>query len=140
MRYSLSHYVFFATLVWLATGCEPKTKAIDLEWVEGYWEIAFVTHGNETFYPKKGGLPVWDFYQLNTQKGFRKKGQPGIQGRFQTSDIQNPFEIKRSEKGYSFVFTTDLDRWEEHLIYVDSIQLILEHHDKKYHYQRKKLK
>ena len=144
---SLSLFGLVICLLWCTACQESSSKekhaqasTIALEELEGYWEIAFVTHANETFYPKKGGAPLWDYYELDTTQGFRKKGQPLFDGRFQASKATTAFSVEHRKEGYTLVFQTPLDQWEEKLIYVDSVQLVLEHHDKNYHYNRRKLK
>lgn len=138
--------LFIGVLLGMLFSCQENSKKtvssepkIALEQLEGYWEIAFVTHANETFYPKRGGIPLWDFYQLNKSEGFRKKGQPTFNGRFQTSEVTTTFEIRENSKGFALVFKTPLDSWEEEIIALDSLQLVLAHHNKEYHYNRRQL-
>lgn len=108
----------------------------DLSLLESYWQIERVTQGGETFYPK-AGVVQWDFYQLNEGQGVRKKVTPTAANTFETSNDQTPFRVRLEGKRYSLQFTTPWDQWEEQLVKLDTQNLVLEHHQKQYHYTRR---
>ena len=144
MKLRILSTVVLMGMLWSCQEASKKPKSqepkLAVEQLEGYWEIAFVTHANETFYPKRGGIPLWDYYQINDNKGFRKKGQPTFNGRFQTSEAATSFQIRENSNGFALVFKTPLDSWEEEIVTLDSLQLVLAHHHKEYHYNRRQLK
>ena len=48
------------------TGCKDAIKPAKLNKLNGYWKIDFITHKNETFYPK-GATKLVDFYVIKDE-------------------------------------------------------------------------
>ena len=47
-------------------GCKDEITPADLNELNGYWNIDFITHKNETFYPK-GATKLVDFYVIKDE-------------------------------------------------------------------------
>lgn len=127
--------LFFLALLMggILAGCEKELPKIEL--LSGYWSITKVTHKSETFTPKSG-TPLWDFYAVEGQQGFRKKIEPQIGNQKRTSEDASPFTIAIESGGYVLNFSTRWDRWQEKIIELTTEVLIIEHQEKRYHYKK----
>ena len=115
--------------------CNNKITSSELDLLNGYWSIEYVTHKNETFYPK-GVTKLLDFYEVNDREGIRKKTQLLLNNKFLVTKDLNNFNIKFINKNYYLSFQTVRDQWEEKIIKLNQNKLVLEHQDKRYHYKR----
>jgi len=122
---------FFALLMVLGCATDP----LEMKWLSGYWEIDFVEHQGERFVPKVG-QPLYDFYQLEQNNGFRKKVVPKFDGTYATSTDQTAFTLKQQKEKPILQFETPWDSWSEQIVYLDSTKLILFHNNNRYHYKR----
>ena len=127
-------YFFLSSLI-LFTGCNNKIKSSELDLLNGYWSIEYITYKNETFYPK-GVTKLLDFYEVNDREGIRKKTQPQLNNKFLVTKDLNNFNIKFINKNYYLSFQTVWDQWEEKIIKLNQNKLVLEHQEKRYHYKR----
>jgi len=112
-----------------------SSKKIDTTLLNGYWKIDFVSQKNETF-KLKGGALLLDYYYLNENIGWRKKVRPLINNNFETSNDTTFFKLKTLEKNSFLFFETNWHNWEEMIVELDSVSLILKIQDKTYHYQK----
>ena len=71
------HRYFIFILMTLCLGCKNEIAPSDLPLLNGYWNIEYITHKNETFYPK-GAAKLLDFYESNEKNGVRKKSTTSI--------------------------------------------------------------
>ena len=127
-------YFFLSSLI-LCLGCNNKITSSELDLLNGYWSIEYITHKNETFYPK-GVTKLLDFYEVNDREGIRKKTQPQLNNKFLVTKDLNNFNIKFINKNYYLSFQTVWDQWEEKIIKLNQNKLVLEHQEKRYHYKR----
>lgn len=116
-------------------GCKNQFTPADLNELNGYWNIDFITHKNETFYPK-GISKLVDFYVINDQIGVRKKVQPQFDNKFIVTEDLNNFKIVFEGTDCFMKFQTPWDQWEEKIIALSNDKLILEHQNNRYHYSR----
>ena len=116
-------------------GCKDEITPADLNELNGYWNIDFITHKNETFYPK-GATKLVDFYVIKDQNGFRKKVQPQFDNKFLVTEDLNNFKIFFEGTDCFKKFETLWDQWEEKIIVLSNDKLILEHQNNRYHYSR----
>jgi len=126
---------FFLTSLILCLGCKNKITSTELHLLNGYWSIDYITHNNETFYPK-GATKLLDFYEVNKRQGIRKKTQPQLKNKFLVTKDLNNFKIKFINENCYLSFQTVLDQWEEKVIKLSQNKLVLEHQEKRYHYKR----
>ena len=126
--------VIHALSIFLFINCN-SSKKIDTILLNGYWKIDFVSQKNETF-KLKGGALLLDYYYLNENIGWRKKVRPLINNNFETSNDTTFFKLKTLEKNSFLFFETNWHNWEEMIVELDSVSLILKIQDKTYHYQK----
>lgn len=131
---SLRHSVLFVVFgALLFTGCQKELP--NILWLEGYWSVTHVTHGSETFTPKATTV-LWDYYALEGTQGFRKKVMPQAGAIKRTSDDLSPFFLTVEENHYVMNFTTRWDQWQEKIIMLSPMALVVEHQEKQYHYKK----
>jgi hypothetical protein len=126
--------LFIISLLLLEIGCD-NTIPSDLTLLNGYWEIDYITHKNETFDPK-GASRLLDFYEIGEKTGVRKKVQPQLNNKFLVTDDINTFDIILQNKTYVLSYKTVWDQWQEKIVKLNENQLVLEHQEKRYHYKR----
>ena len=129
------HRYFNLGLIILFLGCKNEIKPSDLILLNGYWNIEYITHNDETFYPK-GATNLLDFYEMNERNGVRKKVQPQLGNKFLVTEDLNNFKITFRGKNCYLNFQTVWDQWQEKIIKLNENRLILEHQEKRYHYKK----
>tara|TARA_B100001059_G_scaffold50628_1_gene43848 strand:- start:48706 stop:49113 length:408 start_codon:yes stop_codon:yes gene_type:complete len=122
-------------LLVLCLGCKNQITPSDIDLLNGYWNIEYITHKNETFYPK-GATKLLDFYEVNKREGIRKKVQPQLDNKFLVTEDLNNFKIIFKDKYCYLSFQTVLDQWQEKIVELNENKLVLEHQDKRYNYKR----
>ena len=127
-------YFFLSSLI-LCFGCKNRITSSQLDLLNGYWSIDYITHKNETFYPK-GAAKLLDFYEVNDREGVRKKAQPQLDNKFLVTEDLNNFKIIFKAEKYYLSFRTVWDQWQEEIVELSENKLVLEHQEKRYHYKR----
>tara|TARA_B000000557_G_C20769463_1_gene441098 strand:- start:758 stop:1174 length:417 start_codon:yes stop_codon:yes gene_type:complete len=128
-------YCFLFVFIINSNGCISNSSKINLELLNGYWKINFITQKNETFRPN-GLAKLVDHYSVEKKNGIRKKAQPLIENKFIVTEDESPFKIVNKENDYFIEFETKWYKWREKIIKLSKSELILEHQEKKYHYTR----
>ena len=108
------------------TGCKDAIKPANLNKLNGYWKIDFITHKNETFH-LKGAAKLVDFYEISNQNGVRKKVQPKFDNKFSVTEDLNNFKIVFEGNDCFMKFETRWDQWQEKIVILNNDKLILEH-------------
>ena len=126
---------FIFILLFFEIGCNSRLVKPEIEFLNGYWRIDFISQKNETFRPE-GITKLLDYYSLEKNIGVRKKVEPLINNNFIITEDQNPFRIVDNGKDYFLQFETRWDQWREKIIKLNKSELVLEHQEKKYHYIR----
>ena len=122
-------------LLILCLGCKNQITPSDIDLLNGYWNIEYITHKNETFYPK-GAAKLLDFYEVSEREGVRKKVQPQLDNKFLVTEDLNNFKVIFKDKNYYLSLQTVWDQWQEKIVELNENKLVLEHQDKRYHYKR----
>lgn len=128
-------YYFLFVFIINSNGCISNSSKINLELLNGYWKINFITQKNETFRPN-GLAKLVDHYSVENKNGIKKKAQPLIENKFIVTEDESPFKIVNKENDYFIEFETKWYKWREKIIKLSESELILEHQEKKYHYTR----
>ena len=97
--------------------------------------IEFVEEKGEQFIPQ-AVAPLYDYYYVENQKGFKKKVAPALVGKLQTSDTEIPFSINQNNHSFVLHYQSQWDVWESNIVQLDSQRLILKEGARKYFYQR----
>jgi len=118
----------------LTLGCQNKAP-VDVNQLQGYWEIDFVQQEEEVF-KNTPSQPLYDFYSLKNGKGLYKKVAPLVDGRFQTSQSSIPFEIIEENATFKIQFNSRWNTWQKTIKKLDTQQLILYHQERNFYYKR----
>ena len=108
-------------LLLMLLGCKKTAVAeADLQYLNGYWEIAEVEFpdGSKKQYSVN---PSIDFIKLKDGEGFRKKMQPRFDGSYDTSNDTEFFTVSENQETYTLRYKNEFSEWEEKLVSVDSL-------------------
>ena len=115
-------------------GCQAE-PTIELDQIDGYWQIEFVQQENETFKSKQSSI-LYDFYSTKNNKGLYKKVAPQIDGGFKTSKSAVSFQILKDNEDFVLQFTSPWNKWVKKIKHLDSKKLVLYHQERSFHYIR----
>ena len=124
--------VFIVNLMLL--GCQVL-PTVELDQIDGYWEIQLVQQQNETFKSKQTNL-LYDFYSTENNIGIYKKVAPQIDGSFQTSKSAVSFEIIKDNGDFMLQFSSPWNTWVKKVKHLDSEKLVLFNEERSFHYRR----
>jgi hypothetical protein len=97
-----------------------------LQYLQGYWEIRSVefTDGVEKAYAANTTI---EYFHYDGTRGYRKKVQPTLEGRYLTSDDALPMEIIWRDDALFLEFSGGDSRWEEEVLVLDTLNLTTRH-------------
>ena len=138
MRYSdFKKKIAIQYLLIFLINCSSERVQIDK--LEGYWEIEFIYQNGEKFIPKLS-KSIFDHYQIQYPKGFLNKVSLEVDESFRTSDDKTSFEIEKNNDKYYINYKSRWDEWKSRINFLDSQKLILEIGNRTFHYKRPKIK
>lgn len=120
----------------LVVACQKKVDPADLKNLNGYWEIskAVMPDGEIKEYTVNMAI---DFFQVDSQKGFRQKVVPQFDGEYLTNQVQEQIEVVDFDGKMMLKYHTDFADWQEELISISSEELVVKNeHDITYYYKR----
>ena len=136
MRYSdFKKKIAMQYLLILLINCSSERVQIDK--LEGYWEIEFVYQNGEKFIPKLSNS-IFDHYQIQYPKGFLNKVTLELDDSFKTSNDKTSFEIEKNNDKYYLNYKSRWDEWKSRIKFLDSQKLILEIGNRTFYYKRPK--
>lgn len=126
------HLIYFSFLLFF--NC-ISSHSIEIEKLNGYWEIDYVNQRKERF-ELKGNSPLYDHYSLEYPNGMLNKVEMRLDRIIYSSkDIAN-FKIEKLDKIYYIRFKSRWSEWSKQIKHLDSHKLILEHNKRTFHYKR----
>lgn len=134
--YRLPFALFTALLIW---NCGAPVAVEQLDNLNGYWEIVKVVVPNE---PEKAyGLSgTIDYFEIVGNRGYRKKVQPQLNGKYATSDDAITFDVVPKDEGIYLRYEGGAGAWTEKLQALGQNKLVLVGESGiMYHYERYKL-
>ena len=121
-------------LVFIA--CGKQSKNINLDDLNGYWEISKVELSKDSVIQYSISQYV-DYFEVTDSTGIRTKLQPNIDGSFVATKDQSDIEILKSDGDIQLLYSTPFDEWKEQLVSLDEENMIVINQDgKKYYYKR----
>ena len=121
-------------LVFIA--CGKQSKNINLDDLNGYWEISKVELSKDSVIQYSISQYV-DYFEVTDSTGIRTKLQPNIDGSFVATKDQSEIEILKSDGDIQLLYSTPFDEWKEQLVSLDEESMIVINQDgKKYYYKR----
>lgn len=120
----------------LSISCKPKVEVTDIAKISGYWEIEKVVFPDGT--TKEYGInEVYDYFEIKSNKGIRKKVMPQLDGTFLVNDAFEKIAIKENHEKYYINYSTSFSKWQEELISISNQEMVLVNDSKiEYHYKR----
>lgn len=105
------YFIVFALLL----GCAPKVTKESLDFLNGYWVISEAKAPNGESRPYIGAVEV-DFFELNEQKGSRKKLKPLPNNQFNKTNDKVNFTISFEEKACIITYFRKEHSWQEEVV------------------------
>jgi hypothetical protein len=127
--------IVFIAFICLSS-CKQSISNANLHYLNGYWEIEKVALPNGEKKAYKINETI-DFFKIDTNKGFRKKVTPQLDGTYLTNDHQEEVVII-FENGEAIIqYKTKYASWNENIIELTKDKLVLKNQqDLEYHYKR----
>ncbi len=116
--------------------CKKQTPEDQLKFINGYWEIDMVEVSKDSMkdYKYNG---VIDYFELNGQKGFRKKLRPQFDGTYHTTGKAEEINAIIEDDSLHLHYTTPFDSRKETLIQIDDEKMsIINPEGIIYHYKK----
>lgn len=124
MRAKLYYTITF--LIFLVTSCQTGSKKIDLQQLNGYWEIESVTTNDNKVKQYKINTTV-EYFQLDENlKGFRKKAMADFSGKYKSNNRKDSISIKKEGDNYYLNTNTQVHSQKEKIIELTAQKLLLE--------------
>ena len=100
-------------------------KQINLDFINGYWEIVSVSKNNQLIKEYPFGNAV-DFFKIDSlNNGFRKKIKPKINGSFEITLHEIPISIKNNNNSYEIKYNSPGNQYVETINKLDQNRLII---------------
>lgn len=116
--------------------CQQKT--IDIQHLDGYWEIKKVESDQGKSKEFQINETV-DYFVVKDSTGFRKKVKPMFSGTYQGSKDVEQFLIQTNNGLVVLVYKTPFDTWKEEIISLTQEELVIKNENNlTYTYQRYK--
>lgn len=133
----MKNLLFSFLSVLILISCQEKTQeTIDVNLLNGYWEIELVTMADCSKKEYKMSETI-DFFEVKQDSGFRKKVYPQLDGTYLVNDSDEKITIEKSAEGTYIHYKTDYAKWKERIKTLNKEQLIIEN-DQNIQYQYKK--
>ena len=109
-------------LFFLTLSCNNQ---INLDFINGYWEIVSVSKNNEFIkeYPFSNAVDFFIIDSLNN--GFRKKIKPKINGSFEITLHEIPISIKNNNNSYEINYISAGNQYIETINKLDQDKLVI---------------
>jgi hypothetical protein len=117
--------------------CSPKPSLEDIHHLNGFWEIQKAETPYETKSYKINQMV--DYIQVEDTLGFRKKMQPSLLGKYQSSQNREEFTVREGGDSLLLVYRSQYDSWTETLISIEENEFVVKNdEDFIYTYKRHK--
>mgnify|MGYP001032744226 FL=1 len=116
--------IFNFLLLFVIVGCTTHVQKKDLAHLQGYWIVkeALAPNGEKRPFV---GADVVDFFELNENKGFRKKLKPLLGNQFNSSNDNIGFTVSLTDESCMITYTRQQLNWQEEIIALDAHELKL---------------
>ncbi|EAZ96017.1 hypothetical protein FBBAL38_01320 [Flavobacteria bacterium BAL38] len=126
--------VFIAFIV--LSSCKQTITNDNIQYLNGYWEIEKVELPNGEMKEYKINETI-DFFKIESNKGFRKKVMPQLDGSYLTNDHQEDIIITFKDGDATIQYKTNYASWDENIIELTNDKLVLKNQQElEYHYKR----
>lgn len=104
--------------------CSKKNNISKIDAISGYWQIQKVedVDGNKKNYPVN---EVYDYFKINSKKGFHKKVTWQPDGTFLVNDLQDEIKIVFNQDKVFINFTSKYGNHIEELVSISENEMVL---------------
>jgi len=132
----MKRFIVLLCLMLFLNSCEDKNTSIDINKLNGYWEIvqAQNPYGKSVVYSINTQI---DYFEIEDSLGFRKKMKPDLNGNYTTSKALEKFTLYTENDSLKLDYTTPYDSWTEVILELnDSLMLVINQKDFLYTYKK----
>ena len=128
--------MILTVLILSIASCKQKISNDDIQKMNGYWEIEKVIFPDGEDKDFKVNM-TYDYIELKGNTGFRRKGAPRFDGKFEANDVLEEIEITFKDDKVFVNYSTEFAKWQEQLEEISDEKMVLTNSEnKKYHYKR----
>jgi hypothetical protein len=132
----MKNSILLSFLLLLLFSCQEDKNDIDIEKLNGYWEIvqAQNPYGKSVIYSVNTQV---DYFEIEDSIGFRKKMKPDLNGNYTTSKALEKFRCYIENDSIKLNYKTPYDSWTEVILELnDSLMLVINQKDFLYTYKK----
>jgi len=132
----MKNSILLSFLLLLLFSCQEDKSDIDIENLNGYWEIvqAQNPYGKSVIYSINTQV---DYFEVKDSIGFRKKMKPDLNGNYTTSKALEKFKCYIENDSLKLNYTTPYDSWTEVILELnDSLMLVINQKNFLYTYKK----
>lgn len=128
-----SIYLLLFVSVW---ACNPRTPQEKIDNLNGYWAISKAEMADGQI-KKYNFNALVDYFEIENNKGFRKKVKPKLDGTFLVTDNLEKIIVKIENDSINLYYSTGMDEWKETLIASEENKIVLKNEEgMEYSYKR----
>ena len=136
LKFEMKKTALLLFITFILSACSQVSKE-DVKKLNGYWEIekVILADGSEKDYSIN---TTYDYFSIKDDfKGFRKKVQPQLDGKFLADNSEEALEITEKDSKIYLNYKTDYATWKEELKSIsDDKMVILNQQNIEYHYKK----
>lgn len=123
-------------IAFLFVACQQKIKSEDISKINGYWEVEKVVFDSKK--DKEYGMnEFYDYFEVDKNKGIRKKVRPQLDGTFVVNDAFEKVTVRFADDKVFLDYATPYTTWSEEIIALSAEKLVLLNKEKmEYHYKK----
>lgn len=114
----------YLLLLLICFSCAKKVEKNQLEKINGYWEIQSVKLADGTTKDYKVNETV-DYFEIKTNKGFRQKVMPQLNGKFLTNNVKETVQVVEKNQKFYLNYQTKYGKWQDEIIAIEDSVLTL---------------
>ena len=130
-----THLCITAILCFIFSSCSEERKIIDLENLNGYWEIDHVITANGS--EKKFGFNAYiDFFETIDSTGFRSKVKPQFRGKYKSNNQKITYRINAKNDSVFITYKNAKKTWDDLIIEATSQKICLQNKEGNLYYYK----
>lgn len=129
--------IIACVVLFVLCSCSETIKQIDLQYLDGVWEIEKVVNADVVVKEYKINEAVEQF-QYKESKGNRRKVMLAYNGNFLLNNISQEFVIEEKEESFFVINKTEFSSWKEEIKLLTNAKLMLENEQGIQYYYKKR--
>lgn len=120
--------ILFISLFFILTSCSKKISSLDLQFLNGFWEIEKVVKEGETVKEYKINESV-ERFEFHNNKGTRNKVILLYNGNFVLNNVMQEFLIEEKEGTFYLLNHTEFSDWKEEIERLNEKELVIKNEE-----------